>query len=69
MSSYSVDDVSRLEDDLLSGYKVSARPAEKTFVSLSMLLSNVLELVSWRIIVITVKLLKIRTPKKLLYLS
>ena len=45
---YSVEDISRLEDDLLTGYKVSARPADVTSVGVSMLLSNVLELVSWK---------------------
>ena len=42
---FSVDDMARLEDDLLTGYKVSTRPASQTNVTVSMLLANVLELV------------------------
>ena len=44
---YNVSVVSQLEDDILNGYKVNARPHDNVTVSLAMSLASVLEMVSY----------------------
>ena len=45
---YNVSVVSQLEDDILNGYKVNARPHDNVTVYLTMTLASVLEMVSYR---------------------